>query len=58
MLIAPKEPKAQMLILYELLQRMLGAVEGLGITKFHTSYPASSHYTWQLSFKAIGLQLR
>lgn len=33
MLIALKESKAQMLILYELLQGVLGAVEGLGITR-------------------------
>ena len=32
MLIAPKESKAQVLILYELLQGVLGAVDGLSIT--------------------------
>ena len=41
MLIAPKESKAQMLILYELLQRALGAVGGLRVLK--AGEPLATH---------------
>ena len=51
MLIAPKESKAQVLILYELLQRVLGAVGGLRATRVR----GASSYTSVANLKKVGL---
>ena len=48
-MMAAEESKEQMLILYRLLQGVLGSVGGLGNTEFFTSYPASSYHQFDPS---------